>query len=219
MSNAAAAKDTPPSPFAEEPRSPAAASLPNPFTREMAPRPVQVTPINSQLHVRRTGIVPLQIGASRIVKGRDNTKRQFTAQERIHAEAQAERDGRELSLSVICFECRKPYASVDEMVKDHPTAAEMKEMNEAHTWAYWCEDNSDAQGLEKTEALKTEHAALQRAHKSCIEGIGKLSDVEKIMSERKRAEDILVHVTETEKKRLKIAESIIGLLSDTPPVA
>lgn len=209
----------PPSPFADAAPAPSAA-LPNPFTREMPERPKQVSPINTQLHVRRTGIIPLAIGASRIVKGRDDKKRQFTAHERSHEMARADRDGRELTVSVVCFECRKPYVDLDALVADHPTTLEMREANEAHTWAYWCEDNYDAHGVEQAEQLKSERDALQRAHNLIVGPggtISKASDVEKIMAERKRAEEIAKMVEETEKKRLKVAESIIGLMSDTPP--
>lgn len=216
MSNAAIKDTTPINPLAPEPTA-RAKSLPDPFAREMVPRPVQVTPINSQLHVRRTGIIALAIGSSRIVKGRDGTKRQFQARQLSHELALAEREGRELTMSCVCFECRKAYTDLDALIADHPTTLEMRELNEAHTYAYWSEDNFDAAGLENAAALMTEKEALQRAHRDCLDNISKLSDVEKIMAQRKRAEEIKGHVEETEKKRLGVAENIMGLLSDVPP--
>jgi hypothetical protein len=174
---------------------------------------------NDTQHQKRTGLVPLAIGASRIVRAKDGQKRQFQAKERIHEVARAERDGRVLTISCICFECKRPYASFDELSKDevHTDSLAMKEAQESHTWAFWSDDNVDAKGKENIEALTNELKALEKAHRSCIEGIAKLDDVEKIMAERKRAETIRGMIDETEKKKKTAIDNIIGLLSDTPP--
>jgi hypothetical protein len=205
-------------PTAEKPQTPAP-KIPNPFSFDPPPRAAQLTRQNDTQHQKRTGLVPLAIGASRVVRAKDGQKRQFAAKERIHEVARAERDERKLTMACVCFECKATFASYDELSKDerHTDSLQMKEAQESHTWAYWCEDNVDPKGKENIEALSNELRALDKAHRSCIEGIAKLDDVEKIMAERKRAENIKTMIDETQKKKNAAIDNIIGLLSDTPP--
>jgi len=192
--------------------------VPNPFAQEQAPR-VQPGALQQQssLHVRRVGIIPLAIGASKMVRGKAGERRIFTAREMVHELARAERDDRELTVSCLCFECRKSYASLDDLITSHPPALEMKENGEAHTYAFWSEDNYDAKGVENIAALEAELKALEAAHRSAVEGIAKLSDVEKIMAERKRCDEIKKMIEETAKKKRETEANIIGLMSETPP--
>jgi hypothetical protein len=202
-----------------QPQKAQAPRIPNPFSHDPPLRAPQLTRQNDTQHQKRTGLVPLAIGASRIVRAKDGQKRQFIAKERIHEVARAERDGRVLTMSCVCFECRRTFSTFDDLAKDeaHTDSLAMKEAQESHTFAFWCEDNADAKGKENIEALTNELKALDKAHRSCIEGIAKLDDVEKIMAERKRAESIRGMIDETEKKKKTAIENIIGLMSDTPP--
>jgi hypothetical protein len=188
----------------------------NPFGNDAPARPQQMTAAPTQLHVRRTGLIPMAIGAARIIRGKDGMRRQYEAREMRTEIARAERDGRTLRISCVCFECRKNYPSFEALAGDHPTTAEMKELNESHTFAYWCDDNFDPKGVENIDALKGELQALEAAHKSAVQGIAKLSDVEKIMAERKRCDEIKKTIDDTEKKKNIAVDNIIGIMSEEP---
>lgn len=192
--------------------------LNNPFRNEAPPRVVQAgASRHGNLQVRRTGLVSLCIGASRMVPGPGGTKRYFEARElRVEAE-RARRDGRELRVACICFDCRQVYASLEEFNAAHGESTEDMRVNEeVHCWAYWCEDKIDPKGFETVDALAGELRALEAAHKACVQGISAMKDVEAIMKERKRAEEIKALVKETSEKKRAEEESIIGLLSETP---
>lgn len=169
---------------------------------------------------RRTGIIALCIGAARVLRGRDGAKRIYTARELDVERDRARRDKRELTVGLVCFECGRTYATVEEFKDDHQLPeAKYKEVGECHTWAYWCEDKYDPKSLETIAACDEEVKALEKSAKSAqnrlIEAIGK-GDGDAIMAARKSVEEIKVLLDGAERRKRAEEENIIGLLSETP---
>lgn len=165
---------------------------------------------------RRTGIIALCIGASKIVRGKDGAKYQFTALDLKKEKARAAADGRELTIGCICFECRRVYDTFEDMDADHrDTDADMQQADVRHTWAYWCEDKLDAKSSESLDTLRGEAKALQNALKASQESILKKTEIDDIMKERERA-DKLKTMLDTARAKIRDEERrIIGLLSET----
>lgn len=172
---------------------------------------------SGSLNVRRSGILPLCIGASRIMRGSDNVKRQYEARELRVEAARAHADGRQLVVGLTCFECRRTYATQEEFNAEHSHSAEdMKQNDEAHTWAYWCEDKYDPKALENIESLTIEIKALKQAHRQRLQDIAKQTDVEAMIKMRESAEKIKGLVEDAERKKAFEEQNIIGLMSEKP---
>lgn len=189
-------------------------AIENPFSPEPPARAPQHT-VNPSLHVRRTGLIPLCIGASRMVSLPDG-KRQFEARELRVEAARAQYDQRTLHVACICFECRKMYESYDALSADHPSTQQMFENGESHTWAYWCTDKYDPKSLENIEALKAKIKALKHAQRLAIDGLAKVTDIEVLMKEQTRADEIGKMIDVESAKLKREQDNIIGLLSETP---
>lgn len=203
--------------MSNEARAEAPRTISNPFANDQVTRsPQVVTAHNTNTSRRRFGIIPLCIGASRVVHAKEGRRHIYEARELRVEAARAQNDGRTLTVACVCFECRKMYPDFEALAADHPSIAVMAENEESHTWAYWCDDKYDAKGAESVESLKLEIKALQTAHRSCVQGIGKLQDVESIMKERKRATEIEGMIKESRDKLRSEEDNIIGLLSETP---
>lgn len=182
-----------------------------------APEPTRLAAMRADAQDRkRTGLVALSIGASRMMRGRDGVRRQYQARElRVEAE-RAQRDGRELTVGIVCFECGKVYATEDDFKADHTlTTEQYRENAESHTYAYWCEDKSDPKSLETVAALSAEIKALENAHKDSVSKISQTQDVEAMIKERKRAEEIKGMLADARARKKSEDENIIGLMSET----
>lgn len=190
-------------------------AITNPFAPEPPARVPQLAYNTPNLHVRRTGLIPLAIGASRMVTLPDG-KRQFEARELRVEAARAERDGRTLRVACVCFECRKMHATYEDLAADHPSMQVMAENGESHTWAYWCSDPYDPKSAEVAETLRGEIKALEAAHKASRRAISEQKDIEAIMRERKRCDEIASMLDEARKKLKTEQDNIIGLMSETP---
>lgn len=184
------------------------------FTHTPEPTRLAAVPANANDR-RRSGLIPLRIGASRIMRGRDGSRRQHTALElRVEAE-RAQRDGRELTVGVVCFECGRTYTSDEDFKADHQLTTEAYVKNaEAHTFAYWCEDKADPKSMESIATLSAEVKALEMAIKNANEKLAKCEDVEVTMRERKRVEEIKGMAADARARRQAEEDNIIGLLSD-----
>ncbi len=181
-----------------------------------SPEPVRAAIAPEAGNARRSGLVPLSIGASRMMRGRDGMRRQYQARElRVEAE-RAQRDGRELAVGVVCFECAHVYANEADFKADHTETSEQYKKNaEVHTFAYWCEDKADPKSQETIAALGAEVKALEKAYASSLTQVSQLDDVDAMIRERKRAEEIKGMVGDARARRRVEEENIIGLLSET----
>lgn len=165
---------------------------------------------------RRTGMVPLYISASKIVRGKDGARYQYTALSLKEEQARAARDGRELTIGCMCFECRRVYDSYEEMALDHSdTDLQMQESDTRHTWAYWCEDKLDPKSPENIEALRNEARGLENAIKTLQAATVRNTDAEEIMKNRERMDKLRTALDATRVKIKHEERNIIGLLSDT----
>lgn len=199
----------------EQPATPAPRNITNPFAPEPPPRVAQIAANTANQQRRRTGLIPLCIGASRMLSLADG-KRQFEARElRIEA-ARAERDGRTLRVGCVCFECRRMFESYEALAAAHPPAATMRENDECHTWAYWCDDQYDAKALENIEALRAEVKALEQTRRASLAALSQKKDVEEMVKERKRADDLGTMLDDARKRLKYEQDNIIGLMSETP---
>lgn len=166
---------------------------------------------------RRHGLIALCIGASRIMRGADHVKRQYTARELKVEAARAQRDGRQLTVGLTCFECHRTYPTQADFDADHTQSQEdMKQHDISHTWCYWCEDKYDPNGVENIDALTAEIKALQGAIRSGTVNVAQQKDVESMIKERDRVEKLKTMLEDARRKKLFEEENIIGFLSETP---
>jgi hypothetical protein len=162
---------------------------------------------------RVVGKVPLAVGAARMMKGRDGIRRQFTCREMSAEAERARREGRELTVGVVCFECGQVYATREDFEDDHQlTAAQYAENRETHTYAYWCEDKADPKSTETIAALSTEVKLYEDSLKDSIAKVSKCDDVEAMIKERKRAEELKGMIADARARKKSEDENIIGFL-------
>lgn len=197
------------------------AALANPFAADgpVASPHVEQRTATSR---RRFGIVPLCIGASRMVTMKDG-RRQFEARELRVEAARAERDGRALNVGVVCFEIREEpskrlrlFPSYEAFLAELPDTKTMSDNEEAYTWAYWCSDPADPNGPENVKALEAEVQGLTDLHRASIKTIPQCKSMDDMVKERKRAEELDAMAKDARAKLKKERDNIIGLLSETP---
>ena len=179
------------------------------------PVPVRQTFVGDSANYegRVVGKVPLNVGAAQMMKGRDGVKRQFTCREMSVEAERARREGREITVGVVCFECGQVYATLAEFQDDHPrTSAEYEKDREVHTYAYWSEDKADPKNTETAAALATEIKLYEDSLKDSISKVTKCEDVEAMIKERKRAEELKALIADAKARKKSEDENIIGFL-------
>jgi len=101
------------------------------------PQPVLKTPVDVMPRAQsphKTGLLKMKVGSNHVIK----EKKRGQPGESVTVRDRGQYP--EAKMVVRCLKCRKDYKTEKEMVADHPTAAEMKEANEAHVWGFWSDE-------------------------------------------------------------------------------
>lgn len=163
---------------------------------------------------KRTGLMRLPVGGSLIVVCKDKKRRQLEARSR---RVVLGTDPRDLKIVCRCFGCEKhgrDFSSVEDLRAAHPSAREMAEAEEAHVWAYLCEEPEDPKGAEKAEELRLEVAGLRKLRAEKVKEIAGSKDMKARLEFRSEVATIEGEIDRLENEQKKLAEHIVGLLSD-----
>jgi hypothetical protein len=171
--------------------------------------------IDEREHKRRTGEIPLVIGAGRMLKGTDGKLRQYTAYPRDAVVAEAEREGRKLKIRILEFTTGRFFDSLEEMRAAFPDPVTMKLTGKIVLWAYWSEDSQDPKAAEKIAALDKEIAGRKRVIAELQKKLPTMEDVTEFDAATNKIAVQNKMLETNEAARSRLVESIIGLMSTT----
>jgi hypothetical protein len=167
---------------------------------------------------KRTGLVPLRVGASFLFRCQDGKSRQFEVKSRRIEMAKLEAQGRKDAKVVCrCMECKRNYGSLEELAADierHPSAREMEQKQEAHTYAYFCDELETKEAMDEGVRLDKQIGALQRSLTGLTKSLDKVEDAEEYEKVNARLAKIQGDIKALASQKSAISEKRIGLMSD-----